>query len=72
VGVESSSSSLRQSARTSVRCYSLASAAEAHSHVDTGHKRGSVVLSVREKNRSGIEKATLIPLGNHLSLPSPV
>jgi NADPH:quinone reductase-like Zn-dependent oxidoreductase len=38
------------------RCYPLADAAEAHSYVDTGHKRGSAVLSVSEENRSGIEK----------------
>jgi NADPH:quinone reductase-like Zn-dependent oxidoreductase len=30
------------------RSYPLESAAEAHSYVDTGHKRGSVVLSVRQ------------------------
>ncbi len=29
------------------RSYPLGSAAEAHTYVDTGHKRGSVVLSVR-------------------------
>jgi NADPH:quinone reductase-like Zn-dependent oxidoreductase len=39
------------------RCYPLANAAEAHSYVDTGHKRGSVVLSVSEKSRSGIERS---------------
>jgi NADPH:quinone reductase-like Zn-dependent oxidoreductase len=32
------------------RCYPLASAAEAHSHVDEGHKRGSVVLRVRPES----------------------
>ena len=29
------------------RCYPLESAAKAHAYVDTGRKRGSVVLSVR-------------------------
>ena len=38
------------------RCYPLASAAEAHAYVDTGRKRGSVVLrvtSARERGNAG-------------------
>ena len=33
------------------RLYPLADAAEAHAYVDTGRKRGSVVLSVRGPDR---------------------
>jgi NADPH:quinone reductase-like Zn-dependent oxidoreductase len=33
------------------RLYPLASAVEAHAYVDTGRKRGNVVLSVREEGR---------------------
>jgi len=42
------------------RSYPLESAAEAHAYVDTGRKRGSVVLSVRPiQNGYGTEKAIL-------------
>jgi len=36
------------------RSYPLARAADAHAYVDTGRKRGSVVLSVRSAERARV------------------
>jgi NADPH:quinone reductase-like Zn-dependent oxidoreductase len=46
------------------RCYPLENVVEAHAYVDTGHKRGSVVLTVGHKDPDSLQNRSPSPASN--------